>query len=425
VTSDAQPAIRLRGVGKQYTKYEDTPAFVSTLGSLVTRSKRSKLWAVRDLDLDVAPGSCFGVVGANGAGKSTLLQMLCGVTAPSEGRLTVRGRVVPLISVGVGFHPELTGRENVFVNAQILGLNRKQIEQRLDEIVEFSGLEDFIDTPVKFYSSGMYVRLGFSVAVQIDPDVLLIDEVLAVGDMAFQVKCFERLNEVRQSGATVVLVTHNLNVVRRLCDSAILMERGRKVYEGTADGAVSEYLERLRTGEGDADMGYATYKGGKGQIVGVSLLDGSGKASSSLEYGDELNVRVRVEAYEPLDDAYVSLSLHAGDGTLVYRESSYETPWSRIEAGQVAEATLKVAVDLPTGQYSVSVGMHQLPTDRRTKAIQLDASPDTIFHVLGRHLVQGVADLGRGISIETPSAPAKKRSAAPAKKRTASPRKKA
>ena len=405
--TDSSSSISLRGVGKQYTKYTDTPAFVSALGSLVTRSKRSKLWAVRDIDLDVAPGSCFGVVGSNGAGKSTLLQMLCGVTAPSEGRLVVRGRVVPLISVGVGFHPELTGRENIFVNATILGLGRRQIEQRLDEIVDFSGLADFIDTPVKFYSSGMYVRLGFSVAVQIDPEVLLIDEVLAVGDMAFQMKCYERLNTVRRSGATVVLVTHNLNVVRRLCDSAIVMDGGRKVYEGTADGAVSDYLERLRNNTDEADLGSSTHRGGIAQISGMTLRDGRGRQSASLDHGDQLRVRIQVEAYEPVANAYVSLSLHAGDGTLVYRETSYATPWKELLPGQVAEAEVLLDVALPTGQYSVSAGLHQLPPEDTTRQIQLDVSPERTFHVRGRRLVQGVADLGSGFEIKTPRRPRK------------------
>src|SRR5438105_3898304 len=170
------------------------------------RTRRSRLWAVRHVDLDVAPGECVGVIGRNGSGKSTLLQMIAGVTAPTEGSVAVHGRVAPLISVGVGFHPELTGRENVFVNGAILGMSRSTIEQRLDDIVEFSEIAAFIDTPVKFYSSGMAVRLGFSVAIYAHPEVLLVDEVLAVGDLSFQLKSYERMMEIRQSGTTILVV---------------------------------------------------------------------------------------------------------------------------------------------------------------------------------------------------------------------------
>src|SRR5690349_16980829 len=216
---------------------------VSRLFQLRNRTRRSALWALRRATFGVGRGECVGVVGRNGSGKSTLLQMLAGVTAPTEGRVTVQGRVAPLISVGVGFHPELTGRENVYVNATILGLRREEIDRRFDEIASFAEIGEFLETPVKFYSSGMFVRLGFAVSAMSEPDVLLIDEVLAVGDLAFQLKCFERLERLRESGATVVLVTHNLNAVRRLCERTLVIHNGELRHDGDTVEALSLYHE--------------------------------------------------------------------------------------------------------------------------------------------------------------------------------------
>ncbi|HVT77699.1 MAG TPA: ABC transporter ATP-binding protein, partial [Acidimicrobiales bacterium] len=248
------PLISLADAGKRYTKFEDAPMLVSAL-RFRARTTRSHLWAVRHVDLDVAPGECVGVIGRNGSGKSTLLQMLAGVTAPSEGRVSVRGKVAPLISVGVGFHPELTGRENVYVNAAILGLSRAEVDARLDDIIDFADVTGFVDTPVKFYSSGMFVRLGFAVAINVNPQVLLIDEVLAVGDLAFQMKCFDKMAEIRDSGATVVVVSHNLNAVRRMCDHTMVLHNGAQRFYGATADAISLYHQLLgEEREPDADV---------------------------------------------------------------------------------------------------------------------------------------------------------------------------
>src|SRR5207302_5234688 len=194
---------------------------------------------------EVQSGECIGVIGRNGSGKSTLLQMVAGVTSPTEGTVRVRGRIAPLVSVGVGFHPELTGRENVYVNGTILGLTRAEIDRRFDSILDFSGIHAFIDTPVKFYSSGMFVRLGFAVAVEATPDVLLVDEVLAVGDVAFQLKCFRRMAEIREQGTTVVVVSHNLNAIRQLCDRALVLHDGTMRHDGDVDDGIGIYHSLL------------------------------------------------------------------------------------------------------------------------------------------------------------------------------------
>jgi lipopolysaccharide transport system ATP-binding protein len=206
------------------------------------RPRREDIWALRDVSFDVRRGEVLGVIGPNGAGKSTLLSILARITEPTTGRAEIHGRVSSLLEVGTGFHPELSGRDNVFLNGAILGMSRREVEERYDEIIEFSGVRDFIDMPVKRYSSGMYVRLGFAVAAHLDPEVLLLDEVLAVGDSAFQQKCLRRIDELTQSGRTVLFVSHTPAAVAQLCNRAIVINGGKIVFEGDVDGAIQEYL---------------------------------------------------------------------------------------------------------------------------------------------------------------------------------------
>ena len=200
------------------------------------------MWAVKDVSFDVQPGEVIGVVGGNGAGKSTLLKLMSRITSPTEGEIQLRGRVGSLLEVGTGFHPELTGRENVFLNGSILGMGRREIERKFDEIVAFAEVEKFLDTPVKRYSSGMYVRLAFAVAAHLEPEVLLVDEVLAVGDMAFQRKCLGKMGQVSRQGRTILFVSHNMTAVKTLCTRAVLFEGGRLVADGDVDAVVDRYL---------------------------------------------------------------------------------------------------------------------------------------------------------------------------------------
>ncbi|MHB8467786.1 MAG: ABC transporter ATP-binding protein, partial [Acidimicrobiales bacterium] len=238
------PQISVEGVGKRFVKYEDTPTIVGRI-PWPGRTRRSTLWALRGATFDVAPGESVGVIGRNGSGKSTLLRMLAGVTAPTEGRVRIAGRVAPLIAVGVGFHPELTGRENVYVNGTVLGLAKDEIDARFDDIVRFAEIKPFIDTPVKFYSSGMFVRLGFAVSVLAEPDVLLVDEVLAVGDINFQLRCFDRMAELQARGTTIVVVSHNLNAVRNMCRRTIVIHDAEMRFDGETNDAISLYHDLL------------------------------------------------------------------------------------------------------------------------------------------------------------------------------------
>ena len=205
------------------------------------RGEMKDFWAVRDVSFEVGRGETLGLIGHNGAGKSTILKLMSRITAPTSGEIRLGGRVAALIEVGSGFHPELTGRENVFLSGSILGMKRREIEQKFAQIVEFSGVEAFIDTPVKWYSSGMYVRLGFAIAAHLEADVLLVDEVLAVGDASFQVKCIERLNELRHSGTTMLFISHDLASIEKLCDRVGMMQRGQLVASGPPRQVVTEY----------------------------------------------------------------------------------------------------------------------------------------------------------------------------------------
>ena len=234
------PAIELAEVSKRFQLQEGR-----TLREFVPALLRGRGWsppfyALRDVTFSVARGETLGIIGRNGSGKSTILKLIAGVTAPSEGEIGVYGRVSPLIELGAGFHPDLTGRENVFLNASILGMSRKEVSARFDEIISFAELWDFVDTPVKRYSSGMYIRLGFSVAVHSDPEILLIDEVLAVGDAAFQEKCLAKMQEFRSQGVTIVLVSHSMELVEEFCERALLLNGGGVL----ADGAPTEVVKR-------------------------------------------------------------------------------------------------------------------------------------------------------------------------------------
>lgn len=247
-------AVRVEHLAKEFAlgrEHNDFPTLRETLANLGRRKPPpSRFWALRDVSFDVRPGEVVGILGSNGAGKSTLLKILSRIVEPTSGRVSARGRLTALLEVGTGFHPELTGRENVFLNGAILGMSRRETAARLDEIVAFSGIEPFIDTPVKRYSSGMYLRLGFAVAAHIEPDILIVDEVLSVGDAAFQAKCMGRMGELVGEGRTVLLVSHQLAAVQKLCTRALLLRDGRVATDGPPAAVIRAYLQGL---ERDAD----------------------------------------------------------------------------------------------------------------------------------------------------------------------------
>jgi ABC-type polysaccharide/polyol phosphate transport system ATPase subunit len=390
-------AIEIHDVGKQFTKYEDLPLLVTSAARLRRRSRRDKLWAVRGVDVEIPRGGSFGVIGRNGSGKTTLMSMMAGVTAPTEGWLRVRGRVAPLISVGVGFHPELTGRENVYLNATILGLRRKQIDQRLEEIVEFAEIPRSIDTPVKFYSSGMFVRLGFAVAIHCEPDILLVDEVLAVGDLGFQVKCFERMGRLVRGGSTVVMVSHNMGAMQRLAQQVLLLDKGQPICLGLPEEAISRYHELLDEETAihvDAVSGLR-YEPGVIEILGIELVGAHGEPIKRVETGTPMRIRLTAQALAPLPEVVAGFSLTGPDGQVVYMDSNVNSPFGPLGAGDQAVYTMAVEASLPTGSYGVSGWLQR--GDLRTL---LARSRNASFFVAGRSSVSGTVDLGGVISCE-------------------------
>lgn len=239
-------AVRFEHVSKSFTIRPTKSVKELILGVAGHRSKPMTVHAVQDLHVDLEVGESVGLLGHNGSGKSTTLKMLAGTIAPGHGRIWARGRVAPLLELGAGFHPDLTGRENVFLNAAILGVPRQEVSRRLDEIVAFAEVDDFLDTPVKFYSSGMTVRLGFAIAVNVEPDILLVDEVLAVGDAEFQVKCHSRMQQLKEQGRTIIVVTHTFEQVTAFCDRALVLDHGVLTYDGEPDGAADAYVSSSR-----------------------------------------------------------------------------------------------------------------------------------------------------------------------------------
>jgi ABC-type polysaccharide/polyol phosphate transport system ATPase subunit len=402
VTSTSDPVIALRGLGKRYVKYDDAPMLATALMRLPSRTRRSALWAVRNIDLTVDQGECVGIIGRNGSGKSTLLQMISGITAPTEGRLRVRGRIAPLISVGVGFHPELSGRDNLYVNGAILGLSRAEINRRFDDVVAFAEMGSFIDTPVKFYSSGMAVRLGFSMAIQSTPDVLIVDEVLAVGDLAFQMKCYDRMAAIRKEGTTVLVVSHNLNAVRTLCDRVMLMNQGQTHYEGDPAEGISQLHDLLQE---QRELGESTgeertpYEAGTLEVEKVELIGAKGKSTNEIDSGDTIKVRFHVKALKDVDKPFIFMTVHGPNGMPVYGEGNRLNPFGPIKAGDQAVYDISVQANFVRGSYLLRtmVGRRLDGIDARRCAIPRPIS----FYVSGRMGVIGIADFGADFEVKS------------------------
>ena len=408
-------AIEVSGAGKRYTKYDDSPMLITSALHFRARTQRNKLWAIRGVDLEIPRGSTFGLIGRNGSGKTTLMSMMAGVTAPSEGSVRVWGRVAPLIAVGVGFHHELTGRENIYLNGAVLGLNRNQIDARLDAIVAFAEIDEFLDTPVKFYSSGMYVRLGFAVAVHCDPDVLLVDEVLAVGDLAFQMKCFERMAQIRESGTTIVVISHNLTAVLRVSDQVMVLQNGRPDFLGAPSDAVARFHEIMseESDSFDIDSGMRLVPGVV-EILSLDLLDEEGRPTTHVLHGTPMTARLRTRALVDVDKVMVAFSVLGADGTAVYTDSTLDDRMCSLSAGEESVFTLSFRAHVATGSYSIAGYVKS--GDMRSL---LAHSRPVSFFVSGRVSVGGVADL-QGEIARVPSADSGLGAVASANQRVAS-----
>jgi|EndMetStandDraft_8_1072994.scaffolds.fasta_scaffold18065_3 ABC-type polysaccharide/polyol phosphate transport system ATPase subunit len=315
-TRTGPDVVIIDGVSKKFTVRKDNNLKdrIVHLGRL-GRAHRERFVAVDGVSLTIEAGTTVGLLGANGSGKSTLLKLIGGIVSPTEGVVRTRGRMAALLELGAGFHPDLSGRENVYLNGSILGLSRKEIDQQFDAILDFSGIGDFIDTAVKFYSSGMYVRLAFSVAIHTDPDVLLVDEVLAVGDEAFQRKCMDRIAQFRAEGRTIILVSHSAQQVAELCDRGIVLKDGAVVFDGEPNGAISalrDVLDGRRVGEAESTDTLHPI-----QVKRIELLGPDGLPTRRVRVGDAVTIRVHVDALRAIDRWEVGFSVDTPMGHMV------------------------------------------------------------------------------------------------------------
>ena len=400
-------AIELVSVSKIYRRYGGRH-FSTLKSALLQRSILRDLQpsetfpALSGVTFTVPKGSTCGVIGRNGSGKSTALKLVAGITKPTSGIVRVEGRISALIELGAGFHPEISGRENVFINGIMLGLTKREIQERFDDIVDFAELREFIDAPVKTYSSGMYMRLGFAVAIHVDPDVLLVDEVLAVGDEGFTHKCLDKFAEFRRRGKTILLVTHSLNLVERFCDEALWLDGGQAMTYGDPKRVVGAYLTKVEEGEEallasttakaveeasrqegpdreetrdgqEAPTGHPAdptsnmFEATEGrwgsrdvEITDVAFLDREGQASFVFHSGDALSIRVKVRAAQPTDDFVFGIGLFNAEGMCIYGTNTYLEQMNPERLDGEAEATFAIdSLDLVEGTYKIDAAVHK------------------------------------------------------------------
>ena len=399
MSADSRPAIELSGVTKIYRRYKRRH-FATLKSALLQRSLLSDFKpeesfpALTDFSMAVPAGASVGLIGRNGSGKSTALKLVAGITKPTSGTVAVRGRVSALIELGAGFHPEISGRENVFINGIMLGLSKKEIERRFDEIVDFAELADFIDEPVKTYSSGMYMRLGFSVAINVDPDVLLVDEVLAVGDEGFTHKCLDKFADFKRRGRTVLLVTHSLGLVERFCDEAVWLDAGRKRAEGDPKRVIDMYVsdvakqeERFLAASGAKAQQQAgapaasdapgpvtagataaplpptegRWGSGVVEIVDVALLDAQAQPAHVFQSGEAMSVRMKLRAKQPVDDFAFGIGIFNAEGVCVYGTNTDVEEYEAETLDAEAEVTVSFeSLELTEGTYKLDVAVHKI-----------------------------------------------------------------
>jgi lipopolysaccharide transport system ATP-binding protein len=344
--TNAEPVIVVDDVSKRFRLYRDR---ASSLKETITarigrRASFEDFWALRDVSMSITKGCTYGLIGHNGSGKSTLLRLMAGIHPPTSGTVRTEGRISALLELGAGFHPELSGRENIYLNGSILGLTRREINAVLGEIIEFSGLEDFVDSPVKHYSSGMYVRLGFAIAVHVNPDILMIDEVIAVGDEEFQRRCFDHLYQLRREGVTIVMVSHSAPLMEQMCDEVSWLDHGRLQMTGAASDVVRAYLDHVnaaqneRLAESSDDSGKVPVDSSRRwgsreiEVLGFELRDANGDVLAAARAGDALTIRIRYHAKNPVAQPVFGLGFTTESGV---RVAGPNTRFAGVETGLV------------------------------------------------------------------------------------------
>ncbi len=376
--SSDEIAISVRGLGKRYRiehkeKHSTlVEAMLDRLRHPFSKADADELWALSDASFDIARGEVVGIVGRNGAGKSTLFKILSRIVEPTCGEARIAGRVGSLIEVGTGFQPELTGRENIFLNGAILGMRRREIAKRFDEIVDFSGVERFLDTPVKHYSSGMYVRLAFAVAAHLDTDILLVDEVLSVGDAEFQKKSLGKMGDVASAGRTVIFVSHNLASLESLCTKGIFLEKGRIIRQGPLKEALAEYHRLIHPGDGSLLGGKENLKGKYDYFRSIDLIDEEGHSARSIAMGTSVKVKFTAEFEEPMEYPSFSVMVEGLLGDKALRISSPRLHPSFTSLNGLCELTCDIGfLPLAPGDYGISLRLERGTMVMEETAVEL------------------------------------------------------
>jgi lipopolysaccharide transport system ATP-binding protein len=345
--------LRHQATGKRYVALRDVLAdkvkslFQNRRPATGNRKSIEEFWALKDVNFEVKAGEAVGIIGRNGAGKSTLLKVLSRITEPTTGRIRLRGRVASLLEVGTGFHPELTGRENIFLNGAVLGMHRAEIAKKFDEIVAFAEVEKFLDTPVKRYSSGMYMRLAFAVAAHLEPEILIVDEVLAVGDAEFQKKCMGKMDTVAQDGRTVLFVSHNLQAIRQMCKSVILLKQGQVAFKGETHVGINLYLDQNAAAHaGTTDL--TTYPRQRppevGRLLSLKFLNQHGEQVARLGHTEDLTIEIRFRIDQPVDTLDIPMAILHADGTKIFSEA-YSDQFKKLKLG-VGEYRVRFSIPM-------------------------------------------------------------------------------
>jgi len=384
VAPSPDSAVLLDGLGKRFRLTHDRNWTLKATVLAGHRTRYEEFWALRGVDLDIPHGSTFGIIGGNGSGKSTLLKVLAGILRPDEGAATVNGRLSALLELGAGFHPELTGRENVYLNGAILGFTSKEIRRRFDDIVGFAELDRFIDEPVRNYSSGMYVRLGFSVAIHVEPEILLVDEVLAVGDHTFQKRCLDRFAQLKAEGRTIILVSHDLDMVGWLCEQTAWIQQGTLRAVGPSPKVIERFLDGAVDSPTRADPSPSAPRrfGGLGPddlVRAVDLVDANGHPMDRVGSGRPVRFRVRVDADQVGEPVTVALGLYRADGTHVASINSGAAARAADDAGTVEVDYAVDSLAVQPGIYELSVALHDATMrrvfERHTHLVRFEVEP--------------------------------------------------
>ena len=375
--STAETVISVRNVKKMFRVYRDRGNTLKDRILFAGRRKYEEHWVLNGVSFEVKRGEAIGLIGQNGCGKSTTLKMLTKILYPDEGTIEMKGRVSSLIELGAGFHPDLSGRENIYTNASIFGLSRKEIDARLEDIIAFSELEAFIDDPVRTYSSGMYMRLAFAVAINVDADILLIDEILAVGDAAFQAKCFRKLQEIKGRGTTIVIVSHAMSQLELICDRSIWVADGLVKMDGKPRDVHPRYMEWMsrknqqeekkkdeqetgEAGETDSDGNLKRWGSGEARMTGVKVLGADGTEKTDFSPWDPFTIHIDYTAQKQLDDAVIGLAIYRSDGTLVYGTNTLIDTSSPVTLKTAGTIDLKIeGLPASNGSYSIDLALHR------------------------------------------------------------------